>query len=257
MIYLIFIFLFATINGVEADPSETIQEAYASYQSGEKASTISQRKEAFNHALALYTQLAESNPTYGDGKLYYNIANTYFQLGEYPWAIFYYYRALSLRPTDEKVKHNLNVSLKKLNLSQASEPTAFQNLIFFHTYFSLPERLQLFFILGLIVLACASVYIWQRQKWLAYALLGLALCWLAILLSVGYTRYFSPIEGVVVNSTALYKDAGEQYAKASDQPILGGVKVRVLDILPEGKWLKIYTPSGEVGYVPFTVIRVI
>lgn len=257
IICFIFAFFCSSLCGAENDLQDTIQEAYASYSTGETSDTISQRKEAFNRALALYTQLAEHSPKYGDGKLYYNIANTYFQLEEYPWAILYYYRALALRPTDEKVKHNLAMGLKKLEIVEPLGPSTFQSLFFWHNNLSLPERLQLLFLLGILLLGCASIYIWWRQSWLIYVILVLLVCWVAILFSVAYTRYFSPIEGVLIHTTALYRDAGEQYAKVTDQPVLQGMKVRVLDVLHEGRWLKIYTPSGEIGYVPYTTIRIV
>jgi tetratricopeptide (TPR) repeat protein len=258
----IFIFFCTSLCGVETGEEnvvkDIIQEANTSYSEGENSETISQRKEAFNHALDLYTHLAENPLKYSDGKLDYNIANTYFQLEQYPWAILYYYRALALRPTDEKVKQNLAMGLKKLDISPESEGGSFlQSLFFWHNSYSLPERLQALFILGVLLLGAISAYIWRREHWMIYLILGLFVCWATLLLSVGYTRYFSPIEGVLVHSTALYKDAGEQYAKVDDQPILKGVKVRVLDVLQQGKWLKVYTTSGEIGYIPYTTIRII
>ena len=257
LISCIFIILTASLCGAEADFYDAMQEAYASYTEGEKTETISQRKQMFNHALALYTQLADKSPKYGDGKLYYDIANTYFQLEEYPWAILYYYRSLALRPTDDKVKQNLAMGLKKLDITPEPEGSFFQSLVFWHHSLSLPERLQALFILGVFLLATVSAYIWRREHWMIYLIIGLLVCWTALLLSVGYTRYFSSVEGVLIHSTALYKDAGEQYAKVGDEPILKGVKVRVLDVLHQGKWLKVYTPSGEIGYLPHTTIRVI
>lgn len=257
LICYIFIFLTAALSGAEADLHDMLHEAYTNYTEGEKTETISQRKKKFNNALALYTQLADNSPKYDDGKLYYNIANTYFQLEEYPWAILYYYRALALRPTDEKVKQNLVIGLKKLDIAPPTEGSLLQSLFFWHNHYSLPERLQALSILGILLLGAISAYIWRSEHWLIYLIAALLVCWTAFLLSVGYTRYFSPIEGVLIHSTALYKDAGEQYAKVDAQPILKGVKVRVLEILHQGKWLKIYTSSGEIGYLPYTTIRII
>ena len=257
LICCIFILLTATLSGAEADLQNMLHEAYTSYTEGEKTETISQRKKKFNNALALYTQLADNSSKYNDGKLYYNIANTYFQLEEYPWAILYYYRALALRPTDEKVKQNLAIGLKKLDITPPTGSSFLQSLFFWHNHYSLPERLQVLSVLGMLLLATISIYIWRREHWLIYLIAALLVCWIAFLLSVGYTRYFSPIEGVLIHSTALYKDAGEQYAKVDAQPILKGVKVRVLEILHQGKWLKIYTSSGEIGYLPYTTIRII
>lgn len=240
-------------------PESILQEAQANYTAAEKTNTIVQRKEAFNKALSLYTKIEENPNTASNnnGKLYYDIANNYFQLEEYPMAILYYYRALALRPSDEKVRQNLTFTLNKLGLDGPTKPSAFDQLLFFHTQYSFSERMQLFFIFGLLLLGCASAYLWQPQHWLKHMLLFLGILCALFLLSVSYTRYFSSVNGIMIHTTSLYRDAGEQYAKVSDQPILPGVKVQVLEVLQNGTWLKILSPTNEVGYVPATVIRVI
>lgn len=242
----------------EALPKQNIlKEAQANYAAGEKAPTITQRKEAFNQALTLYTKIEGNTSSNNNGKVYFDIANTYFQLEEYPMAILYYYRALALRPGDEKVRQNLTITLNKLGLAGPSKPSIFDQLFFFHTQYSLPERLQLFFIFGLALLGCASAYIWQPQRWLKHAMLVLGTLCTLFLLSACYTRYFSSIEGVMIHTTSLYRDAGEQYSKVSEKPVLPGAKVKVLEVLQNGAWLKILTPTDEVGYIPANVIRVI
>lgn len=70
----------------------------------------SYEKGDFNQALTLYKKEDKS------GELYYNLGNTYYQLGQYPWAIFYYYRALSLRPGDIRIENNLKVTQEKLEI---------------------------------------------------------------------------------------------------------------------------------------------
>lgn len=68
-----------------------LTDADSSYIEGEKATTLAKRQEKFNQALSLYMNLEEEYaPTHGDGKLYYNIGNTYFQLQEYPRALLYH-----------------------------------------------------------------------------------------------------------------------------------------------------------------------
>ena len=78
-----------------------------------------------------------------------------------------------------------------------------------------------------------------------------------MLLSLCYTRYLAPIQAVIIRGSTLSRDAGEQYAKVSNQPISSGSTVMVLDVVHDGQWLKILSPSGELGYVPYTVIRII
>lgn len=237
---------------------ELLQQAHESYSEGEKAQTIAQREEHFNRALSLYTQIESiTQPVHGNGKLYYDIANTYFQLGEYPWAILYYYRTLKLRPRDTNVSYNLNIALNKLGLPTISEPSFLTGLLYFHSAISLPERLQMLTAVGLLLFICTSLYIWRRSQWMRIGIVFIAAYWCIMLYGVVYTRYIAPIEGIMVQSTALSRDAGEQYAKVTNQPIPAGSKVRVLEVLPDGKWLKVLSPAEEIGYLTHTVIRII
>lgn len=253
--------LITTIMGychASSDTERILQEANKSYLAGEKAQTIAARKDAFNKALALYGQLEEKhNPVFGNGKLFFNIANSYYQVERYPWAILYYYRALQLMPRDDKVRRNLNIALQKIDLPPVSEPPVSHYLLFFHYFLSLPERLQLFFTLSVFLLALISAFIIRKEKFIVHLLVIIGIFWLVMLLDLGYTRYLAPVEGVVVRSTMLYRDAGEQYAKVPEPPVVSGNKVQVLEVVQNGEWLKILAPSGTVGFVPNTALRLI
>lgn len=242
---------------VSPDNKQKLQEIYATYLKGEIAQTVGDRQRAFNAALNGYALLErEYRPVLGNGKLYYNIANSYYQLGEYPFAVLYYYKALSLRPRDEKVSGNLAIALNKLGLKPQEEESVFRRVFFFH-FFAQPERLQLFFAFSLLAVAAASFYIWFRQRlMLKLSCLGATLC-AVILFSLAFTHYVSPVEAVLVRSSSLYRDAGYHYAKVMEDPLLSGLKVEVLDVLQEGNWLKVATPEGTLGYVPHKSARLI
>jgi len=235
-----------------------LADAEASYRKGEVAKTISDRKQAFNDSLLIYQELEQDyHPTFGDGKLYYNIGNTYFQLEEYSWAIFNYLRAQKLMPRDEKPSLNLEIAQDKLSLKKSDPQTFFSKVFFFHTYLSLPERLQLFFLFSLIAFLISSAVIWlpnvwlARGKWISLFVAGI------FLLSIAYTQYFSPLQGVLVQSTDLYRDAGTEYAKVGKSPLSAGLEVEVIETVPNGKWLKIIGPQGDPGFVSSEVIRIL
>jgi len=238
--------------------SRQLNKAYENYQAGEKAETIAERKEAFNKALKTYKKLEESNdPASGNGKLYYNVGNSYFQLEQYPWAILNYHRALRLRPQDSKVQNNLSIAQKRLNISQAQTITPFKKVFFFHYAYSLPERLQIFAAFAIASILLGSLAIWLRNHWVQKIALAFCLGALMMFLSLGYTRYLEPVGGVLVQSTYLYRDAGWQYAKVGEEPVMSGMRVEVLDVLEDGKWVKIVTTDGTLGYIPYDSIRVI
>jgi tetratricopeptide (TPR) repeat protein len=235
-----------------------VEEAYQAYKQGEKSNTVTKRVEFFNKALSLYSDLEEKfNTKQGSGKLYYNIGNSYFQLGQYPLAVLYYYRALALMPKNEKVQRNLEIALSKLNISSRPQNAVVYKIFFFHYGFSLPERLNFFFIFALLGMLIGSVYIWTEVRLLKKSAILLALIATVFLGSIAYTNYLSPLEGVIIKSTSLYRDAGRQYAKVLKEPIFSGTRVEILNVLQEGHWLKIMTPEGFLGFVPQSSIKII
>jgi len=248
--------LFLFVMGLRRGDAR-LQEADNSYLSGENAKTIAERQAAFNHALSLYLDLEKDyNPRFGTGKLSYNIGNAYYQLGEYAWSILYYQRAKALMPRDERVQRNLSAALKRLSLPNPSENGFFADIFSFRPYLSLPERLQLFFAFNILALMFCSWYFYRRSRGIKIvAAFSLALMAL-MLLSLGYTRYFSPIQAVVVHSVDLRRDAGEHYAKVGKQPVAAGTNVEVLSESNDGKWLKVLAPSGEMGYAPQSDVRI-
>jgi tetratricopeptide (TPR) repeat protein len=242
----------------EEDPTPILQEAEKAYFLGEQTDRIEERKTTFNQSLKLFLDLDQRySPTFGNGKFYFDLGNNFFQLEEYPQALLYYYRAEQLRPRDEKVQTHLALTQKKLGITPSSEAYAFDWLFFFHHRLSLPERLQLLFALALLTFALVSCYIWVRRPWI-YALMVMALIATApFCLSVAYSHALNPIEGVLVQSSLLYRDAGLHYAKVKPDPLLAGGRVKVLDVTKAGKWLKIQTHDGTVGYVPQEALRII
>lgn len=256
MIAALFFSVYFISNFLEKNPLPLLQEAEEAYKSGEQAKTIPERTKAFNHSLEILLGLEkEYSPNFGNGKLYFNLGNTYFQLEEYPYALLYYYRSELLRPRDEKVQAHIAFTQKKLGIGSVDHSTPFEWLLFFHYRLSLPERLQLFFVLSLLFLSLASCYLWFSRRWLYLSAMTLAISCLPILLSLAYSYALSPLEAVVVKSSLLYRDAGFYYAKVTQEPLLSGLKVKILEVTQGGKWLKVETNDGVTGYLPEASVR--
>jgi hypothetical protein len=240
------------------DPSSSLEEAETNYKAGESATTSEGRERAFNRALELYASLEETyHPTMGNGKLYYNLANTFYQLEAYPWALLNAYRAQALRPRDERVQTTIDKAKENLKLSHTAESSPFQSLLFFHTKFSLPERIQIFCFFVFLAFLTFSLCIWSEKKgWRAVGVVCTAASalWLA---SLGYSYYLAPIEGVLIRSTLLYRDAGKQYAPVNQEPVPSGEKLSILDTAARGEWLKVETPDETIGFIPADSVRLI
>lgn len=256
-IVLFFVFkLMASLFDEGSD--KRLEEAAAFYAQGEKAATLPEREKAFNQALEIYSQLEEQHhPSLGNGKLYYNIGNSFYQLRAYPWAILGYYKALALSPRDEKMRNNLEQAKLRLNIRDKSQGSWVASPFFQRLKLAVPERIQLISALTLVAFICFSLYNWVgRHLW---KIAGAFFSFFVILLffSLAYSYYLAPVEGVVMESTLLYRDAGFQYAPVSEQPVPSGEIAVLLELSDDGKWLKIKDSSGVVGYLPAEALRLI
>lgn len=160
-------------------------------------------------------------------------------------------------PRNSGLVHNLEIARAKLSFPAQSKKSVFEQIFFFHYYLSLPERLEIFFGFGLIALLTYSYNIWKPARGLRTGAFICSLLSAIIFLSLLYSQYFTPVEAVLVQSSSLYQNAGTDYAKVTEKPILSGSKVQVLNILNNGAWLKILTPDGTLGFVPNKAVRII
>lgn len=236
-----------------------LQEAEELYSKGESSQTLAERTDSFNQALAVYLKLEKDyQPINGNGKLYYDIGNTYYQLSEYPLALYYYYQASALMPKDEKILQNISSAQRQLGLPPAPRQSSiFPNVFFFNDDFSLPRRYQIFAVSTAIAILLSSIWIWKKWKYLKYLIALSLIISIVFFLSICYSEYLAPAEGIVVRASGLYRDAGNQYAKVQKEPIPSGTKVEVLAVQKNGAWVKILTSDGTLGYLQQENIRIL
>lgn len=247
-------YLFVWMMTPSPDPAKA---AFENYVAGEKASSVAERKDKFNLALEGYKKLeAENNLQQGSGVLFYNIGNSYFQLEEYPWAAYYYYKALSLSPGDTEIINNLNVTLTKLNLPKLA-PQTFFDRTFLLRGFSLPTRFQFLFISALLCFGSFLAYLWYNDNKILNLVIVAGCFTVFFFGNTFYETYVVPVEGVLVKPASIYRDAGAQYAKVTEEYLKPGLKVEVLDQRQNGQWLKIMTPDGHLGYVSADSLRLL
>ncbi len=237
---------------------EMLQTAQISYNDGERGTTIAERKDNFNQALSSYQKLEKHYyPENGSGKLFFNLGNAYYQLEQYPWAALYYYKAQRLMPREDKPLFNLGLTLDKLQQPRPPAPTIWEKIFLVRTYLSIPEAIQLFALITFIVFALATFMIWYPKRFLK----PLMVLFCGILLFLGaaltYQKYIAPLNAVVVKATPVYRDAGTQFSQVQNDPLPAGVKVEILQIMPDGNWIKILLPQGAIGFVPMESLRII
>lgn len=214
------------------------------YQKGEQAKSVEERKEAFNHALTLYHQYETANPS---AKLCFNIANTYFQLGEYGYAALYYYKALKDNPRDEQIRTNLDITLKKAGVAPL-EPSFIPPL-------SHNEKVGALLVILFIIFILASLAIWLYHPLLKVVAIIFACLGVLLFAHILWTEYFTRARAVIVRPTVLRRDAGEQYVALVKEPCIPAAVVIVEGL--KGDWMHVRLSSGAEGYIPKESARLI
>lgn len=221
------------------------------------AITVAEKTAQLNLDLEKYQDMEDQLPKgTALADLYYNLGNTYYQLQEYPWAILYYEKALALSPYDKEAAHHLKLSQKELSLAHPPQ-TSWAVFLSFLPRFSLQKSLFLFGICLLLILLLSSFYLWMPFRFIAISRI-LSSCFAIIFFCYAvYANYFAPIEGILVKASFLYKGAGPNYPHAMESPLLSGEKVTVIDLTNDGKWIKISTSQGNIGYIYYETFRLI
>lgn len=210
-----------------------------------------------NDALRRYLSIEERyQPLHGNGKLYQQIGQLYFDLNKYSWAAFYFYQAKALMPRSQEVENQLLKTFQFLNLPSENQKTVFRKVFFFHYFLSIPERLQILCALMLLILVLTSLYIWKSYSSLKGLIAGTFLIGLLFFGSLMYSRYVEPLEGVMIRPSLIYREANFLAPLVSDKPLMEGNKIEVLDVQDQGLWLKIRSDLG-LGFVPQPSIRII
>lgn len=169
----------------------------------EKAESFSAQGE-YREAIIIYEELIEKN-NIKNSKIYFNCANSYYQLNNHGKAIFFYLQALKIDPHNKKIKANLSIVRTKRDGGwKQTPPASFFNIANSLFAWLIPElRLILFLFFsttfwGLLTLRLLKMR--PKRKHLLYIaailsfIVGLSLCF-------DLTKQFHPKEGVIFNYT--------------------------------------------------------
>jgi tetratricopeptide (TPR) repeat protein len=213
------------------------------------------KKKAVNAAFSYYMETRQQGSS---DPLDYAIGNTLYELEEYPWAILYYMRALENNPRDTAARENLALAREKLDLVPSREPSSLmEEILSFHHLLSFQERKMLFLLFGIAAFLAASGFIWLKNRWFYQA--ALLTSWVTglLLMNITATQYGKPIEGIIIKTSALYSNADSHSPLVIKEPVDAGNKVQIINVLDQGKWLKVYISGDQWGYIPYDHVRLI
>jgi len=249
LLLLIFFCLFSLpVSAEPLDRNQLLDEASRYFQQATQLDDQAQSAELYRKALLRFEKLVEDGVV--NGKLYYNLGNTYFQLHDLGRAILNYRRAVALLPEDDNLRQNLRYaeSQQPDRIEPKQETKIAKTLLFWH--YDLSVRLRL------ILLALANAAFWGVLALKLYRrqglLLPLAVTFVLSLLMGGsllYERLGHHAGGVLITAaTTARKGDGQAYSPSFSEPLHAGLLFSLVE--KRGEWLYIELVDGRRCWVP-------
>ena len=171
----------------ESDDASAEASAVATLSASELLAMADSAYNADNFAEAarLYSDVIA---TYGSSaKLYYNLGNTYYRLGESGNAIIAYERALRLDPSDRDIRENLAFVNARITDRAGERGTFFGNALD-----------------SMSTAAASNTWAWVGMVCFALALAGLLAYMLSVIVPVRKSGFFGGIVAFIVSAVCLF-----------------------------------------------------
>ncbi|RJP90886.1 MAG: tetratricopeptide repeat protein [Desulfobacteraceae bacterium] len=222
-------------------------------QAGQAAGTDPEKARALFRQAALGYERLITQGGVENGRLYYNIGNSWFQAQDMGRAILNYRKAAQYIPNDANLRQNLEYARNKRQDSIAipQETRVFQTIFFWHYDLSTPMKLMVFGILFAIVwMVAAAQRLLNRPVFgwpfilavVLTAMMGGSLIAEAVIL-----RQVTP--GVILDpSIVARKGNSDNYAPSFTEPLHAGTEFDLVE--QRGSWYNIRLPDGRTCWVP-------
>lgn len=242
---------FLSLRPSVADPldrHQLLNEASRFFQQATAQREQTKSADLYRKAVLRFEKLIEDGVV--NGKLYYNLGNTYFQLHDLGRAILNYRRALVYLPDDDNLRQNLRSaeSLQPDRIEPKQEALIAKTLLFWHYDFSVRIRLILLAVANAAFWGLLALKLYRRQGLWAPLAMTLALS-LMMAGSLSHGRLVAPKAGVLVSpETVARKGDGQAYSVSFSAPLHAGIVFSLVE--KRGEWLYIELVDGRRCWVP-------
>jgi tetratricopeptide (TPR) repeat protein len=260
MVFIFSAYSFAgTGNGNYEEKKKLLDEVEVFLQKASNASKEKDKKESYNKAITRMETLVD-NYDVRNSKLFYNLGNAYFSVGEMGRAILNYRRSERINPNDSNLVHNLGYarSMRKDRVDLKADTRIMKILLFWHYDFSSYVRTVIFVIFFVLFWLAMILRRMKIFKFPAGGLVALLILWIAFASSLGVDEYCrrNMTEGVVIKREVVArKGDGESYAKSFSEPIHAGTEVLVKE--KRGHWMRVELVDGRECWLPFSAVEII
>ena len=187
-----------------------------------------------------------------NGKLEYNLGNSYLQSGDVGRAILHYRRAQRLIPIDPLLTENLSVARSRCltSIRPSASGEALKTIFFVHYQTSTAERLRFAIVAYVAIWILITARSWTRRRGVTIG----AVVAVAIAVSLGASAAVSQWsdqnapDGVVIGvDVAVHKGPGAGYQRQFEQPLQPGVEFTLTE--RRGGWWNVELTDAKTGWI--------
>lgn len=186
-------------------------------------------------------------------KLYYNLANSYFKLGEIGKAILYYNRALRLAPASDDIRHNLAIAEAQTKDRIAVVPEFFLNRWMRAVRnsmscmaWSIISLVALAVLLSALLLFLLASRLSLRKTGFYVALCAIMLFVMTTIFALSSRNDMLSKEWAVVMSSAISVKSSPDRAATDIFVLHEGTKLRIVSRM--GNWCEVVIADGKKGW---------
>jgi len=253
--------IFASANVVAAAKAELprqqlyslFTEANNAFRQANATQDDAGRQKLYQQAILNFEKIIQEGRV-KNGRLYYNLANTYFLKGDIGRAILNYRRAEKLEKGNPDIHKNLAFARQKRAdlIKPKTEERVLQTLFFWHYDFSAGTRFLITCLCFAAVCISLTIMIWRGRSTAATltAMISalLMLCFLTSVI-VESTRHANTAAGVIVADQVVAHQADWESSPPSfKDPLHAGTEFDLLD--SRHGWLHIQLADGSDGWIP-------
>jgi hypothetical protein len=239
-------------EGAASSIGPMLAEGQRLFQRASNTEEEEQARELYRRALHRFEYAVEEGEIY-NGRLFYNIANAYYRIGDLGRSVLYYRRAALLRPADPNVRHNLEQARQRRadRLPNSQEASVARVLFFWHYLVPPQTRAYVFVATFAAAWILAGVYLLQKQRRLLTAAIVSGVCAALFFgsLMVHAAELRRSDEGVITaTEVTARKGDGIAYQSSFVDPLHAGTEFRILE--RRADWYRIELTDGRTTWIP-------
>jgi len=232
---------------------QILSDARVAYDAGVAAlrTDPEQAAQSFADSARRFEQLVDDEVD--NGRLHYNLANAFLQMGKVGRAILHYRVAETLIPGDRNLRHNLRYArtLVQSHIADSGSRALSAALLAWHHDTPVRSRVTVFLAAYALCWILLTVNLVVPRPWYRWPAVIAAVVWIGCAGSVGADLLDADRhrDGVVLtDDVVVRKGNSEGFEPQFQEPLHQGVEFRVLE--QRTGWLSIELPDGKTGWIP-------